>query len=236
VSHCITLFTKVTVEEYKLPGDLADVRAVKVDGTPADCVKVALTAVYADWRPDVVVSGINYGLNTARSVIYSGTVAAAMEATLNDVPSVAISIDFPTSSDAPDNERGMQWESAAFYCSMVVDTVLETGVPPGSFLNVNVPNLPRDQIKGVRLTRQGVSTYNEFFKEVSSSTEAAAGKRTFVVRGTFELRDSDPAVDAVAVAQGFISVCPLGLFFHSDKYSEIVAAYSKWSLFRDGKL
>ena len=85
------------------------------------------------------------------------------------------------------------------YCAKVIDTVLETGIPKGSFLNVNVPNKPQSDIKGIRLTKQGCSAYNEYFKEVTKEGDA---KRTFLLRGHFEMKDSDMAFDSFAVSQG----------------------------------
>src|SRR3989442_3032095 len=124
-----------------------------VNGMPADCVKIAVKAILPR-PPDLVVSGINLGSNTATNVIYSGTVSAATEARILGVPSIAISLGTYVEP---------RWGYAAAFGRRIAAAVLEHGLPPKVLLNVNVPNLPRSQIKGVKVTGQGDSAFLDEF-------------------------------------------------------------------------
>src|SRR5262249_45904445 len=124
------------------------------NGTPADCVKLGVSSIF-ERRPDVVVSGINLGPNTATNVIYSGTVSAATEARILGIPSVAVSLGAFVDP---------RWSYAATVGRRVASHVLEHGLPPKVLLNVNVPNLPRSDIRGIKVTRQGDSVFEEAYE------------------------------------------------------------------------
>jgi len=150
VGHAITTLTPLRVKEVALEDGLL---GFAVNGTPADSVKLAVGALLKQ-RPDLVVSGINLGPNTATNVIYSGTVSAATEARILGVPSIAISIGA---------YKDPLWATAAGFAIQVAEQVLARGLPPKVLLNVNVPNLPAAEVKGVKVTRQGDSAYEERF-------------------------------------------------------------------------
>ena len=124
-------------------------------GTPADCVKIAVQKLLPR-RPDLVVSGINHGPNTAVNVLYSGTVSAASEACILGLPAVAVSHDAWRPSD---------FEAAGRVARHVAERVLGDGLPPGVLLNVNVPDRPADALAGLRVTRQARSRWEEEFEE-----------------------------------------------------------------------
>ena len=164
-----------------------------VNGTPADCVQLAVR-VLLDRTPDLVVSGINLGPNTATNIIYSGTVSAATEARMIGIPAMSISI------GAFENPL---WETAASYAKRFATVLLQdkNALPPKIVLNVNVPNLPLADVKGIKVTRQGDSGYKEKFQPRSDSE--------FWAEGTYAMTDVDADTDALALDQGFVSLTPV---------------------------
>jgi 5'-nucleotidase len=192
VGHAITTLTPLRVKEVQLEGGLT---AYAVNGTPADCVKLAVGALLKE-PPDLVVSGINLGPNTATNIIYSGTVSAATEARILGIPSMAVSIG--TFQDP-------LWEAAGLYARRIAAEVLARGLPRKVLLNVNVPNLPPSEVKGIRVTRQGESAYEELFDARSDPRSVPY----YWAAGRYRMSDDDPDTDALALDQGFVSVTPV---------------------------
>jgi 5'-nucleotidase len=193
VGHAITTLTPLRIKQFEQGGERV---GYAINGTPADCVKIALGAIMRDAKPDVVVSGINLGPNTATNVIYSGTVSAATEARILGVPSLAISLD--TFHD-PD------WSYAACVGRRVAAEVLRRGLPPKVLLNVNVPNLPAADVKGVKITRQGDSAFVEDF----TVREDPRGQPYLWLAGSYLMQDVHPDTDAVALKEGYVSITPI---------------------------
>ena len=192
VSHALTLHSPLRVWEH-VPGWFA------VDGTPTDCVNLGLHGLFEN-KPDLVVSGINRGGNMGDDITYSGTVSAALEATLMGVPALAVSLDV----DAGSVEA---YRVAALYACRVVQMSLDHGLPPDTFLNVNIPACSEDQIQGVCLTRQGKRIYSDV---VERKTDPR-GKHYYWI-GCGELGFEDVAgTDFHAVHRGYVSVTPLHL-------------------------
>jgi 5'-nucleotidase len=166
-----------------------------VNGTPADCVKLAVKAIL-NRKPDLVVSGINQGPNTAINVIYSGTVSAATEGTLMGIPSIAFSLA---------SFRISNFEFASRFANHLAQKVLEDGIPEGTLLNVNIPAVPEDQIKGVKVTRQGEGRYEEYFEKrvdpMNRNYYWLAGKKLQL--------DNDSDVDDVAVLENYVAITPI---------------------------
>jgi len=210
VGHAITTLTPLRVKEVELEGGL---RGHSVNGTPADSVKLAVGALLKD-PPDLVVSGINLGPNTATNIIYSGTVSAATEARILGIPSIAISV------GAFQNPL---WETAAIFARRIATEVLARGLPRKVLLNVNVPNLPPGEIRGVRITRQGESAYEERF-------DARTDPRSvpyYWAAGRYRMSDVEEDTDALALEQGYVSVTPVS--FDLTAY-EFGAELSGWDL------
>jgi 5'-nucleotidase len=168
---------------------------IAVNGTPADCVKLAL-AEFVDRTPNLVVSGINQGTNTGVDLLYSGTVSAATEGAVNHIPSIAISLASFTYKD---------FSAAAKFSLQVAHKVLTEGLPTGTFLNVNVPPLPADKIKGVRWTRQGLSHYVERFDRRIDPK----GRPYYWMDGDKILDAKGDYPDEKAISEGYISVTPI---------------------------
>jgi 5'-nucleotidase len=206
-SHSISLRTKLKVESFEKEGVLY----YAVHGTPADSVKVALSEI-PNFKPDVVISGINQGANTGVSVYYSGTVAAAREAFINGIPSFAISLA---------NPQILDFSAASRMANLVLQGYAEQRLPLDVMLNVNVPPLPWDTIRGIKITKQAAS---RFIKEFVPESDEGS-KKVFTLTGEIQLFDSDGTSDEEAVTDGYISVTPLKLDM-TDYHSK--ASLDKW--------
>ena len=170
---------------------------VYINGTPSDCVHVALTGVLKQ-KPDLVVSGINNGANMGDDTLYSGTVAAATEAYLFGIPAIAFSL------------TGRAWvglEQAAEIAARIVKQQIARPIVAPILLNVNIPSLPREQMKGIKVTRLG--------KRHPSQPVVAAhtpyGERVYWIGPAGEAVDASEGTDFAAVADGYISLTPLRL-------------------------
>jgi 5'-nucleotidase len=188
MSHALTLHRPLRVREV-------DANRLAIDGTPTDCVKLALTGLLPV-RPDLVVSGINKGPNLGDDIIYSGTVSAALEGALLGVPAIAVSL--------VTFER-FDFKVAAEFTAALVQRVQQQGIPSEMLLNVNVPALPREQIKGWRFTRQGKRHYSENIVERVDPR----GKKYYWIGGDDLGFAKDDGTDCMAVHEGYISVTPL---------------------------
>ncbi|MEK6531139.1 MAG: 5'/3'-nucleotidase SurE [Deltaproteobacteria bacterium] len=187
-SHSLTLHRPLRVEE-------AGPRMYAVDGTPTDCISLAVNGILPQ-RPDLVVSGINKGANLGEDVSYSGTVSAAMEGTLLNIPSIAVSLVARDSFDfAP---------SAAF-ASALGKHILLSGLPKDTLLNVNVPSV--SNIKGSRITRQGKRSYSDTVVEKVDPR----GKKYYWIGGDLTKWDAGMDTDFYAISKGYISITPLHL-------------------------
>lgn len=186
VSHALTLSRPLRLVEVAP-------RHHVVDGTPTDCIALALGHVLKGQRVDLVVSGINYGANMGDDVHYSGTVSAAFEAAVQGLPAIAIS-----------QVGGNGWDltHAAAFARKLVERVLERGISPGTLLNVNVPpGAPR----GVAVTRLGKHRYTE---GVIEDTDPR-GKKCYWIGGGAPVWERIPGTDFVAIDDGLISITPL---------------------------
>ena len=185
-----------------------------VDGTPTDCVVLALNELLKS-LPEMVVSGINNGKNLGDDITYSGTVAAAFEATLMGIPSLAISL-------VVENDEKAFFDTAAYFANKLVELTLKNGLPQDTILNVNVPNLPLSDVKGIRITRQGKRVYGDHIMK----RKDPRGRPYFWVGGDIMKIDKSPGTDFRAIEDGFISVTPVRLdltkydVFSSLKYLE----------------
>ena len=188
MSHAITLHRPLRVKEV-------GPRRFAVNGTPTDCVKLALTGLLPS-KPALVVSGINIGPNLGDDIIYSGTVSAAVEGTLLEVPAIAVSLVTLQNSS---------FEVAAEFAGTLAARVLEKGLPSGTLLNVNVPPLPAQEVKGWRLTRQGKRRYIEQVVERIDPR----GEKYYWIGGDDLGFDKEDGTDCMAIHEGYISVTPL---------------------------
>jgi 5'-nucleotidase len=169
-----------------------------IGGTPADCIKLAVCAMMKDTPPDLVLSGINLGSNTGISVIYSGTVSAATEGVVLGIPGIAFSL--CTYTDP-------QWEMAGRIVKELTKKIIANPMPPNVLLNVNMPNLPYDQLKGIKITRMGRSRFIEKFHKRLDPR----GRTYYWLDGALEVHDDGDDVDIHAVHDGYVSITPIHL-------------------------
>jgi len=192
VGHSITLHYPLRATQVSLNGDAI---GWAVNGTPADCVKLAVIELMNP-RPELVISGINPGANVGVNLSYSGTVAAAKEAAMYGIKSMAVSLQ--ASED-------LLFEPAARFVAHLAPMVVVNGLPKGTFLNVNVPNLSEGQTAGVCVSRQAVDLYDEYFEKRLDPRD-----RTYYWQGSeshpnYSHQDDDGA----ALMDNFISITPV---------------------------
>lgn len=197
VGHALTVSLPLRVTPYHKNDEFF---GFAVSGTPADSVKLALRTYLAEQglpRPDIVVSGINHGRNTAVNIIYSGTVSAATEATVLGVPSIAVSL--TSYGGDPD------FSGAAAFMRQFVPVVHRQGLHAGTLLNVNVPAVQLDEIAGFTFTRQGKSFWQDSFEKRLDPQQ----RPYYWLKGEYVLVDHEPDIDDVAIREKKISITPL---------------------------
>ncbi len=191
IGHSITLHNPLRISKVKTNGGWG----YAVNGTPADCIKLAVLEIL-ETPPDLVVSGINPGSNVGINLNYSGTVSAAKEAAIMGVPAVAVSKDPPCR-----HEYGM----AADFVASLVTQIVERGLPAATFLNVNVPGCAPEEIAGVRITRQATTPLKENFHKRTDPRNQA-----YYWQGVeSQVFDEDSNTDGAALCQNCISVTPV---------------------------
>jgi 5'-nucleotidase len=188
-SHSLTVRRPIEIKKV-------DDRHYRVVGTPTDCVVMALQ-VLLDRPPDIVVAGINHGPNMGEDVTYSGTVAVAFEGTILGVQSVAFSALQRTVANEEVNGA---------MARRVVEHALETGVPPGALLNVNIPNPDVSPVKGLRITKLGSRHYENFIEPVTAELQSH-----YTIGGRDPVWREDDGSDIAAVRMGYVSITPLHL-------------------------
>jgi 5'-nucleotidase len=192
-SHSMTLRRPIEVKKI-------DERTYKIRGTPADCVLLSLFGLLPK-KPDLIISGINHGFNMGEDVIYSGTVAAAREGVLYGIPAMSVSIG---------GGKGPHYESALFYTEKVVKWFLNWEGPP-LLLNMNVPNRPLGEIRGIRLVRLGTRIYKDPVRRI--------GEDEFEIGGE-ALWNKAEGTDLHAVHEGYVALTPLRVDLTDEKALE----------------
>ena len=214
VSHALTLDKPMPVRQV----DTGTLKGTAVMGTPADCVKLALTEI-CQVTPDLVLSGINLGCNTGLNVIYSGTVGGAAEAVFNGIPGIALSLDTYTNPN---------WEPVLPFIHDLIETVITKGMPEGVLLNVNMPNVKhRNEIKDVLVTEQGMAHWQENFdKRIDPK-----GRTYYWMTGKKREMKEPETIDDTALKNNYISVTPvqfnLTAFNKLDKIKDMEIKYKK---------
>ncbi len=193
VSHALTLSHPLRIEKLG-PG------AYSVDGTPADCVNLAVNGILRGKKIALVAAGINKGANMGDDITYSGTVSAAMEGTLLGIPSIAVSLA---------SRNRFRFETAAAFALKVARKVIRGRLPKDTLLNINVPGVAPDELQGVRITRQGKRIYGDSIV----AKRDPRGRKYYWIGGDIIRREEIPGSDLEAVEQNAISVTPLHLDF-----------------------
>ncbi len=166
------------------------------NGTPVDAVKLGEQIVLGE-KPTLVLSGINHGSNASVNVVYSGTMAAVIEATIDGIPAIGFSLN--------DYSRNADFSAVDDYIKTIITNVLKNGLPEGTCLNVNFPAVPKKDIKGIKVCRQAKGRWAEEFDERLDPHK----RRYFWLTGVFEDGDTSPDTDSMALANNYVAVVPV---------------------------
>lgn len=193
--HSVTLLNPVLVSEV-FEDDGTTFIGWAVEGRPADCVKLALLELLPD-PPDVIISGMNAGSNAGINVLYSGTVAAAVEGAFFRRTAIAVSLEY--------DKKITDYAGGARIARRVIEQILAKNPPPGSLFNVNLPVLERGPVRGVKVLPQNVSPYLEKFDRRVNPR----GRTYFWADPEFRCPEPHPDTDVTALAEGYVTVTPL---------------------------
>jgi 5'-nucleotidase len=192
VGHAITMQIPLRVTKSFKDGEFF---GHAISGTPADCVKIGIRNIMTK-TPDLVVSGINNGSNTAINIIYSGTVSAAREASIMDVPSMAVSVTNHTVTD---------FRFAAKIAKLLAKEFANKEIPLGTLLNINIPDVPENKIAGILLTKQGKSKWDEVYEHRVDPQ----GGDYYWLKGNLMEVDKALDTDQIAIKNNYVSVSPI---------------------------
>ena len=204
-SHALTLSHPLRIEKISS-------RVYAVDGTTTDCVNLAVNGILKNKKVALVASGINKGANLGDDITYSGTVSAAMEGTLLGIPSIALSLA---------SRNHFRFDVAAEFALRAARKVLRQGLPKDTLLNINLPNVPAEEVHGVRITRQGKRIYGDSIVEKKDPR----GRKYYWIGGDSLRSEEMPGSDLEAVESNWISVTPVHLDFTN--YSSL-RALRRW--------
>lgn len=219
MGHAITVGETLRLKESFI---FDGVKAYECSGTPADCVKMARHFVLKDKvQPDVVVSGVNHGSNTSISVLYSGTMSAAIEGAIEGTPAIGFSLcDYSHDADFSHTEE---------YIKKITLQVLQKGLPKGVALNVNFPPKQNENIQGIRVCRQANAKWVEEFVQRLDPN----GRSYFWMTGNFVNFDKGEDNDEWAIANNYVSVVPCQ--FDLTAHSAIPVLNEEWDILSNGK-
>lgn len=191
--HSITIHRPLSVKEVKIESIKS--RAFSIDGTPADCVKIARDKIVSG-KIDMVLSGINRGLNLGTDVLYSGTVSAAIEGAIYKIPSAAISLEL--------FEGDMDYSAAAVYAAKIINTAYKNSIQNDVVLNINVPYRPISDIKGIKVCHLGNRIYTDCYIETSLDNSCVG----FMLGGTV-IENDEKDTDVFYLNEGYVTLTPL---------------------------
>lgn len=221
MGHAITIHSPLKLYESDVFSDLPNVQAFECSGTPADCIKLAkyhVLQVDKSRVPDLVVSGVNHGSNTSISILYSGTMSAAIEAAIEGFPAIGFSL--------CDYGKDADFEHIKEHIKAVALQVLKTGLPKGTALNVNFPKKSENPIKGMRICRQARARWQEIFDERTDPH----GRKYMWLTGSFVNEDLGHDTDEWAISQNYISVVPC--IFDLTAHHAMATLNEEWEILR----
>jgi 5'-nucleotidase len=194
MGHAITVNSTLFVEKVKV--DNGKQLEYSCSGTPADCVKLAVNQILKR-KPDLCVSGINHGSNSSINVIYSGTMSAAIEAGIEGIPAIGFSL--------LDYSWNANFEASKPFIKSIAENVLKEGLPRDVVLNVNIPNLSKQELKGIKICRQARALWEEEFDKRTNPQ----GREYYWLTGKFVNLDHGEDTDEWALKNDYISVVPV---------------------------
>lgn len=210
--HAITMHQPLRVDRVDFHDSNID--AWSINGTPSDCVKIALESILPQ-KPDIIVSGINNGPNLGTDVIYSGTVSAAIEGAIHNIPSIAMSV-YGTKAK-------INYEGAAFFSCNLVQRALENKMPNNLVLNINFPSKNYDDIKGIKITELGIRKYENSYDQRTDPM----GRSYYWLSGSLIEISNSESSDVECVKSGYISITPLHFDLTDYKY---LNEMKKWNI------
>ncbi len=195
MGHAITMKTPI---RYKKLHASPEIDIYSCNGTPVDCVKISADKIITE-KPDLLLSGINHGVNSSINVIYSGTMAAAIEGAMLNIPSAGFSLcDYSADAD---------FSATGKYVRVIAENIIKYGLPDGVCLNVNIPAVKSREIKGMKICRQANGYWDEGYEEEIGP----AKKKYYWIRGTFIYTDKGKDTDVWALSNNYVSVVPIQL-------------------------
>ncbi|WP_020530704.1 5'/3'-nucleotidase SurE [Flexithrix dorotheae] len=213
MGHAITINDPLKIYKSDI---FDDIEAYECSGTPADCIKVAKNYILKDREPDLVVSGINHGSNTSVSVLYSGTMSAAIEAAIEGLPSIGFSLcDYDARADFSHIEK---------WVKEIAKEALEKGIGKGVALNVNFPKKSETPVKGVKICRQAIAKWVEEFDERTDPS----GRKYLWLSGYLQNNDKGEDTDEWAIKNNFASVVPV--LYDMTAHLNIAFLNDEWDL------
>ncbi len=213
MGHAITVGDTLRIRPNEI---FEDIQAFECSGTPADCVKLAKHYVLKDRKIDLVVSGVNHGSNSSISVMYSGTMSAAIEGAIESLPAIGFSLcDYDPDADMSHVDE---------YAIKVVNETLKNGILEGVALNVNFPPIRKEKIKGIKTCRQANANWEEEFDERTDPY----GRKYFWMVGNFVNHDKGEDNDESALANNYVSIVPCQ--FDLTSYTAIRQLNEDWDI------
>ncbi len=194
MGHAISVNATLRITHTSMPGVK---QAYACSGTPVDCVKLAINVLFKGKKPDLIISGINHGANHSINVIYSGTMSAAVEGAIENIPSIGFSLlDYSIDAD---------FSASVIYAEKIIALVLKNGLMPHTCLNVNIPKIEIDFIKGIKICRQALANWEEEFDE----RKDPAGRPYYWLTGKFINYDKGEDTDVWALENNYVSIVPV---------------------------
>ena len=192
MGHAITVNEPLRFQETSY---FKNYKGYHCSGTPVDCVKIGMYEL-GDRKPDLILSGINHGSNVSTNVLYSGTMSAAVEGAIEGIPSIGFSLtDYDPNADFSASKKVVE---------TIVDSALKEGIEEGICLNVNIPNIPLNKIKGIRVCRQGRAFWDDTFDERTDPL----GKKYYWLTGSFEDHENSEDTDVHFLKNNYVTIVP----------------------------
>lgn len=193
VGHSLTLSDPLRVTKFHRDGEMF---GFSINGTPSDCVKLAISELLPE-RPDLVISGINHGQNTAINILYSGTVSAATEGMLSGIPSIAISL--------ASHNLSAEMEYAGKVARILALEMKNITLPEGTLLNVNVPNIAEKDVKGFKVVKHNSTIWRDSYEK----RKDPFGREYYWFSGHYDLTENTNEVDDIALNEGYVTINPI---------------------------
>ena len=213
MGHAITVGDKLRLIKSDL---FEEIEAYKCSGTPADCVKIAKHHILKNKKIDLITSGINHGSNSSISVLYSGTMSAAIEGAIENTPSIGFSL--------CDFDPNAHLNHSKIYIKKIVENALSNGIPDSIALNVNIPAISSEEIRGIKICRQA----NAIWEETFDKRHDPYGREYFWMVGNFVNHDKGKNNDEWAIKNNYVSIVPCKFDLSSKKGIDFLQ--NKWEI------